>query len=145
MFAFVVRRLHWLARIPLLPQIFDAILVVMTALLAPRVFRARERLEFEICREPGIGLSVHRFGGVGFDWGRHELAHLHGNGLFDALVGSIGRTQLIASGKALPHHLFPNSNWISFWIESEADIPSVMEILKMARAYRTLGGEEREH
>ncbi len=136
-FAFVVRRLRWLARVPLLPQIFDTMLLVATALFDWRALAVRESLEIEACRSLGVTLSVHRFGGVGFIAGRHELAHLHGNGLFDAFVGARARDRIVRTGLASPHHIFPRSGWVSFWIKTEADLPNALELMRVAQRYRT--------
>ena len=136
-FAFVVRKLRWLARVPLFPQIFDTMLLVATALFDWRALAVRESLELEACRSLGVELSVHRFGGVGFTSGRHELAHLHGNGLFDAFVGTSARDSVVRSGMASPHHIFPRSGWVSFWIKTEADLPNALELMRIAQRYRT--------
>jgi hypothetical protein len=136
-FAFVVRKLRWLARVPLFPQIFDTMLLVATALFDWRVLAVRESLELEACRSLGVELSVHRFGGVGFNSGGHELAHLHGNGLFDAFVGMSARESVVRSGMASPHHIFPRSGWVSFWIKTQADLPNALELMRIAQRYRT--------
>ncbi len=136
-FAFVVRRLRWLARVPLFPQIFDTVLLGATALFNWRTLAVRESLEREACRSLGVALSVHRFGGVGFNFGRHELAHIHGNGLFDAFVGADARNEMVRAGIALPHHIFPRSGWVSFWVKTEADLPNALELMRIAQCYRT--------
>jgi hypothetical protein len=134
-FAFVVRKLRWLARVPLFPQIFDTMLLMATALFDWRALAVRASLEIEARRSLGVELSVHRFGGVGFTSGRHELAHLHGNGLFDALVGVKARDSVVGRGMALPHHIFPRSGWVSFWIRTEADLPNALELVRIAMRY----------
>lgn len=136
-FAFVVRKLRWLARVPLFPQIFDTMLLTATALFNWRALALRESLEREACCLLGVELGVHRFGGVAFRSGRHELAHLHGNGLFDAFVGINARDSAVRSGMASPHHVFPRSGWVSFWIKTEADLPNALELMRIAQRYRT--------
>jgi Family of unknown function (DUF5519) len=136
-FAFVVRKLRWLARVPLFPQIFDTMLLVATALFNWRALAVRELLEIEACRSLGVALSVHRFGGVAFNSGRHELAHLHGNGLLDAFVGVRARDSVVRSGMASPHHVFPRSGWVSFWIKTQSDLPNALELMRIAQQYRT--------
>lgn len=136
-FAFVVRRLRWLARVPLFPQIFDTMLLMGTALFNWRAIGLRESLEREACRSLGVELGVHRFGGVDFKLGGQELAHLHGNGLFDAFVGISARDNVVRSGMASSHHLFPRSGWVSFWIRTEEDLPKALELIRIAQHYRT--------
>ena len=122
---------------PLFPQIFDTMLLAVTALFDWRALAVREALELEACRSVGVALSVHRFGGVGFTSGRHELALLHGNGLFDAFVGARARDSAVRTGMASPHHIFPRSGWVSFWIKTEADLPKALELMRIAQQYRT--------
>jgi hypothetical protein len=136
-FAFVVRNFRWLARVPLLPQLFDTMLLLGTALFDWRALGLRESLEREASRSLGVVLGVHRFGGVGFILGGNELAHLHGNGLFDAFVGINARNRVVDSGMALPHHVFPRSGWVSFWIRTNADLPKALELMRIAQRYRT--------
>jgi len=66
MFKFVVRKLRWLARIPLLPQLFDAGLVIATMLFDRPRLRAMEMFENAVCRKHAIQRRPHRFGGVAF-------------------------------------------------------------------------------
>ena len=131
-FRFVVRRLRWLARIPLLPQLFDALLLVITAVTAPKKLRAIEVLEERACRMFGAQRQVHRFGGVGFFVSGAELGHVHGNGLVDAFIGRANRDRMLAEGKAQPHHVFPASAWVSSWMNDEADVDRVLALLRLA-------------
>jgi Family of unknown function (DUF5519) len=136
-FAFVVSKLRWLARVPLFPQCFDVLLLAVTALFNPRLLALRETLENRARRSLGVRLSVHKFGGVGFTFGGYELAHLHGNGLFDAFLGARARDEVVQKGMASPHHVFPKSGWVSFWIKAEQDVGTALELMKIARKYRT--------
>ena len=132
-FSFVVRRLRWLGRVPLLPQCFDAFLLVWTALTARARLRAIQRLEETACQDLGASTRVHRFGGVGFYVEDKELGHVHCNGLVDALVCRKERDVLVRAGKALTHHVFPASGWVSYWMEDESDSLRALELLRIAR------------
>jgi len=136
-FKFVVRKLRWLARIPLLPQLFDAGLVIATMLFDRPRLRAMETFENAVSRKDAIERRPHRFGGVGFFVGTTEIGHLHGNGLLDLFVGKSFRTDQVGRGRALPHHVFPESGWISFWLRSPADIDQALELFDIASMYRT--------
>ncbi|HKP04472.1 MAG TPA: luciferase family protein [Chthoniobacterales bacterium] len=83
---------------------------------------------------PGMGVGVHRLGGIGFFFRGRECSHIHGNGLLDCFVGREKRDQLVANGQALPHHVFPNSGWISFWVENETDIEAALGLIRIAAA-----------
>lgn len=135
MFALVVKRFHWLSRIPGFPQIFDSILVIGTALFSPGKLRALETFEKKAIAS-GLETTIHHFGGIGFLLRGQELVHLHGNGLLDALVGTIRREAALKIPKVMPHHVMPSSGWVSFWIESEADLDTAIELTKIARDYR---------
>ena len=139
MFKFVVKKLRWLARIPALPQLFDSGLVIATMLFDRPRLRAMEMFESAVCRKYAIQRRPHRFGGVGFFVGTTEIGHLHGNGLLDLFVGKSFRTEQIRQGRALPHHVFPESGWISFWVRRPADIARALELFEIASVYRRSG------
>jgi len=135
-FAFVVRHLRWLAKVPGAPQIFDAALLLSTALLHPRRFRAISAIEKIAQRLPGVTLGVHRFGGIGFFHGGKELSHIHGNGLLDCFVGQSNRDRLLQQGGAAAHHVFPRSGWISFFVRDPCDVEHALELIQIACAFR---------
>ena len=128
-FRFVVRHLRWLARVPVAPHIFDALLLTWTAIFHRERFVAMTALEAEGLRLPGVSPCRHRFGGIGFVRGGCEFAHLHGNGLMDVLVTRKIGEDLIAARLAEPHHVFGPSSWVSFWIRTRADVPNAVNLL----------------
>jgi hypothetical protein len=132
MFAFVVRKLRWLAKVPGAPQVFDAALLLSTALLHPRCLRAISAVEKNAQRLPGVTLGVHRLGGIGFFFRGKESSHIHGNGLLDCFVGRTNREQLVNDGRALPHHIFPRSGWISYWVQDDKDVRPALDLIRMA-------------
>ncbi len=136
MFRFVVSRLRWLGRVPLLPQMFDALLLTVTALTNRGKLRAFELLEQQAVETFGARVGVHRFGGTGFFVNGSELGHVHGNGLFDAFVGRSNRDAAVAAGRAQLHHVFPKSGWVSFWIERESDVEQAVDLLRLAAMRR---------
>jgi Family of unknown function (DUF5519) len=131
-FAFVVRRLKWLARVPGAPQLFDALLLATTGLFHPARLRAISECETEVRKLPGMRTGVHWLGGIGFFFNGEESSHIHGNGLLDCLVGRACRYDLVSGGRALPHHIFPRSGWVSFWIRDENDVEPALELIRMA-------------
>jgi hypothetical protein len=80
----------------------------------------------------GVSAHPHRFGGVEFRLGRRELGHLHGDALLDVPFPSKVRDELIAAGRAQPHHVLPETGWVSFRIKTEADVAAAVELLKMS-------------
>ena len=133
MFYFIVNNFRWLARVPGLPQLFDALLLMGTCVFRRSRLAAMETLEVEALRLAGVRLKIHRFGGIEFvEQGGRELGHLHGHGLLDVAVGRQPANELLAKGRVRPHHVFPRSKWVSFQIESEADVPFAVELLTVA-------------
>jgi len=132
MFRFVVRHLHWLARIPLAPEIFDAALLTWTAVVRPQTLRAIESLEAAAVRLPGVWPARHRFGGLGFIREGHEFAHVHGNGLLDVKLTRERAAEIVAAGRAEPHHVFGPSAWISFQLRTPDDCGPALALLEVA-------------
>jgi Family of unknown function (DUF5519) len=80
---------------------------------------------------PGIEAVPHRFGGVEFRLGRRELGHLHGDRIADLPFPRRVRDQLIAEGRARPHHVLPDSGWITVSIRSVEDVEPTIELFRM--------------
>jgi hypothetical protein len=80
----------------------------------------------------GVSTYPHRFGGVEFQAGGRELGHLHGDHLADLLLPKAAHDQAIAEGTAQPHHVLPDSNWVSVYIRSSRDIQAVIDLLRAA-------------
>ena len=135
-FTFAVRRLKWLAAIPGAPQIFDAMLFSSTAIFHPARLRAISAVEKAVTELPGVHAGVHRLGGVGFFFRGKECSHIHGNGLLDCFVGRAKREALVRADRASPHHVFPCSRWISFWIKNDKDVRPAIDLIRIARDYR---------
>jgi hypothetical protein len=131
-FNFVVRHFHYLAKIPLAPQFFDAALLTMTALFQPEGLRAIEELEQRILKIPNVQLRVHRYGGTGFTLNDREFAHLHGNGLVDIELTPTLAAQMVRENRARPHHVLGPSRWVSVWLNSSAEVPSVFALIELA-------------
>ena len=102
--------------------------------------KAKERISTVLTTWPGVTTASHRFGGIEFRLGRRELGHLHGSYLADIPLPRRIRDQLIAEGRAQPHHILPDSGWISVPISQPADADNVIELLRLSydRAQRAL-------
>jgi hypothetical protein len=92
----------------------------------------REQVTAEVLSWPGVTSAPHRFGGVQFVLGKRELGHLHGDRLADLPFPRRIRDELVESGRAKPHHVMPESGWVSFWIEGKDDVPRVVELFRMS-------------
>ena len=85
----------------------------------------------EVAAWPGVTIAPHRFGGVEFLLGRRELGHLHGHRLADLPFPVRVRELLVAGGKAQPHHILPESGWVSYAIRGAADVPEVIALFRL--------------
>ena len=90
-----------------------------------------ESLRQELLSWDGVSEHSHRFGGVEFRYKNKELGHVHGEKLADFPFPKSVRDELIQARLAEPHHLLPNSGWVSFWIKGEQDIPHLLKLFKM--------------
>lgn len=57
-----------------------------------------------------------------------EIGHLHGDRLFDLLMPKSERDRWIEEGKARPHHIYPDSGWVSVYLNTKQDVAHVFEI-----------------
>jgi hypothetical protein len=94
-----------------------------------------ESIQDQIVREvtawPGVTQAPHRFGGIELRVGRRELGHLHGNRLADLPFPVKIREQLVAAGKAEPHHVLPASGWVSCFIRDPGDVAGVIALFRL--------------
>lgn len=81
---------------------------------------------------PGVEAATHRFGGVELRLGRRELGHLHGDRIADLPFPRRVRDELIAAGRARPHHVLPDTGWITVSIASPEDAERAIELFRMA-------------
>lgn len=90
-----------------------------------------QTIKDEILKWPGITTEPNRFGGIEFLVNEKEMGHLHGEKLADLPFPVEIRKELVASGRALPHHIYPESGWVSYWIRNSDDIAAVLELFEM--------------
>ena len=91
---------------------------------------ASTRIRAAVAAWPGMSEAPHRFGGVEFRLGTREIGHLHGDRLLDVPFPKRVRDELVAAGLARPHHVLPESGWISFPIAAEADVAAAIALLR---------------
>jgi len=103
-----------------------------------------ETIRGEVLSWPGVTSAPHRFGGVEFLLDTRELGHLHGDRLADLPFPRRVRDELVASGRAKPHHVLPETGWVSVGIDGPEDVPRVIELFRMGydRAVASRAGAE---
>src|SRR5215207_10951366 len=82
----------------------------------------------------GMEARPHRFGGTEFRIGKREIGHIHGDGLLDIPFPKKVRDEIVTTGEAEPHHILPETGWVSFYIREETDIQKAIDLLQ--RSYR---------
>jgi hypothetical protein len=91
----------------------------------------REIVEKEVSGWPEVEARPHRFGGVEFRVRGHEIGHLHGSRMADLPFPVRMRKELVAEGKAEPHHLLPQTGWVSSYPRGPEDAPAVVELFRL--------------
>ena len=91
-----------------------------------------ESIQDEVLSWEGVTAAPHRFGGIEFLLGRRELGHLHGDRLADLPFPRRVRDELVESGRALPHHVLPESGWVSVRIAGPDDVPNVVDLFRLS-------------
>jgi hypothetical protein len=80
---------------------------------------------------PGVEALPHRFGGTEYRFGRKEMGHVHDDRLADLPLPRKLHDELIAAGRAQPHHVLPNTGWVSVWMDGPDDAARVIELFRL--------------
>jgi hypothetical protein len=94
---------------------------------------AQERIRSAVLEWPGTQALPHRFGGTEFRLGeRREIGHIHGDHLVDIPFPKRVRDEVVAAGRARPHHVLPDTGWVSFYLLQPADIEQAVQLLRQS-------------
>jgi hypothetical protein len=93
--------------------------------------RIAETIKHELLSWEGVTAEPHRFGGIEFRLGPRELGHLHGSWQADLPFSVRLARELIAAGRASPHHILPETGWVTFYIHGEGDVPKLIELFRL--------------
>lgn len=140
MFRFIVNHLKVLKHVPFFALWFDAAMMIWNILFSPEIYRTIEAIESEVSDWKGVSRSLHKFGGLQFNYAGRELGHIHSQGILDVLFTRKMKQRLIQDGKASEHHTFQQSGWVSFYIRSSEDFTGAM--LLMVLSYQRVAGSE---
>jgi hypothetical protein len=92
---------------------------------------AHDTIQREVQSWDGVTAIPHRFGGVEFRLGKVELGHLHGDRLADLPFPKKVRNELVDSGRAGPHHVLPESGWVSKYIDDAGDVNEAIALFRL--------------
>jgi hypothetical protein len=91
---------------------------------------AAEKIKEALLSWEDVEAHPHRFGGTEYRMSRREIGHVHGDALVDIPFPKKVRDEIVAAGEAQPHHVLPETGWVSFYIEAEDDIRKAIDLLK---------------
>jgi hypothetical protein len=91
---------------------------------------ARERITQAVLSWDGVTAHPHRFGGTEYRLQKRELGHIHGDYMVDIPFPKKVRDEVVAAGQAEPHHVLPESGWVSFYIREPADVERAIALLR---------------
>jgi hypothetical protein len=57
---------------------------------------------------------------------------VHGDSLVDIPFPKEVRNQLVTAGRAEPHHILPDSGWISIYLRQATDVDRAIELLRFS-------------
>ena len=100
---------------------------------------AQVRITEVLTSWPGVTARLHHFpgtvrqdrcGGVEYVIGKREIGHVHGDHLVDIPFPKKVRDEIVAAGRAQPHHILPETGWVSFYLRQESDVEQAIALLK---------------
>jgi len=94
------------------------------------VSNAQKRITQTLNSWDGISTALHRFGGVEYRLGTRELGHIHGDHLLDIPFPKKVRDEIVNAGIAQPHHILPETGWVSFYLREEGDVQKAIVLLR---------------
>ncbi len=106
---------------------------------------AQERVKQAVTAWEGVAAQPHRFGGVEFVIGKREIGHMHGDSLVDIPFPKKVRDEILAAGRAEPHHILPETGWVSFYVRQEGDVEKAIELLRENYAIARRQRDEKKH
>jgi len=94
------------------------------------VLNAQKTITQTLTSWEGVSTAPHRFGGVEYRLGRRELGHIHGDHLVDIPFPKKVRDEIVNAGLAEPHHVLPETGWVSCHLHQEPDVEKVIALLR---------------
>ena len=91
---------------------------------------AAQRIQTELLSWPHVEAHPHRFGGTEYRIGKRELGHIHGDQLVDIPFPMKVRDEVVSAGLAEPHHLLPDTGWVSLYLREPTDVDRAVELFR---------------
>jgi hypothetical protein len=93
---------------------------------------AGEQIRQQLSEWSGVEVYPHRFGGLEYRIGKREIGHMHGDRMVDIPFPTRVRDEIVAAGRAQPHHLLPETGWVSFYVREPQDVNRAVELLRLS-------------
>lgn len=90
---------------------------------------AQQQITAAVTSWPGVTVQPHRFGGVEYMIGKREIGHIHGDHLVDIPFPKKVRDEIVTAGRARPHHILPETGWVSFYLWQDSDVEQAIALL----------------
>ena len=94
------------------------------------VVNAQRRIVSVVSGWDQVEIRPHRYGGLEFRLGRRELGHIHGDSLVDIPFPKFVRNEIVGARLAEPHHILPDSGWVSVFLRAEEDVERAIRLLE---------------
>jgi hypothetical protein len=94
------------------------------------VLNAQQTITQTLASWEGVSTAPHRFGGVEYRLGTREFGHIHGDHLVDIPFPKKVRDEIVQAGLAEPHHILPETGWVSFYLRKEEDVQKGIALLR---------------
>ena len=91
-----------------------------------------ERIQQTVTSWDEVQAAPHRFGGVEFQVGNVEVGHVHRNGMIDIPFTRKIRAALLEEHLAEPHHLLPDTGWISYYLGRTGDTDKAISLFRLS-------------
>ena len=91
---------------------------------------AQETISRTVKTWDGVASAPHRFGGVEYTIGKREIGHIQGDNLVDIPFPKKIRDEIVQAGNALPHHILPETGWVSFYLREAEDVQKAIALLE---------------
>lgn len=101
-------------------------------------------IESVVTSWPGVEAAPHRFGGREFTLAGREFGHSHGDRQVDIPFPKRVRDIVVAEGLTSRHHLYPDSGWVTKYLESPADVEGAVRLLRLNYLYQAATLQRRE-
>lgn len=94
---------------------------------------AHQQITDTLLQWEGVESLPHRFGGTEYRYGpKREIGHIHGDHLVDIPFPKRVRDQVVSEGRAEPHHILPESGWISLYLRQPADVETALALFRLS-------------